>query len=159
MTNRDFRDLLAELSARDVRFLVVGGYAVTFHSRPRFTKDLDVWIDPTPDNARRVFDALAAFGSPLAAHGVQATDFATAGTVYQIGVPPNRIDVLTPTPRSGCRSVGSARCGATERSCRGAAPTDQPRPACCRNPGRFDGAAQGRAGACRKAHTDRASVP
>src|SRR4030095_4121843 len=95
MTNRDFRDLLAAFSARDVRFLVVGGYAVTFHARPRFTKDLDVWIDPTPDNARRVYEALAAFGSPLAAHGVRVEDFATPGTVYQIGVPPNRIDVLT----------------------------------------------------------------
>lgn len=95
MTNRDFRDLLAEFSGRDVRFLVVGGYAVTFHSRPRFTKDLDIWIDPVPGNAGRVFEALIAFGCPLAVHGVLATDFSTPGTVYQIGVPPNRIDVLT----------------------------------------------------------------
>lgn len=95
MTNRDFRDLLAALSAHDVRFLIVGGYAVTFHARPRFTKDLDIWIEPTATNAARVFAALSAFGAPLAAHAVTATDFATAGTIYQMGLPPNRIDILT----------------------------------------------------------------
>ena len=95
MTNRDFRDLLAELSAHDVQFLIVGGYAVTFHARPRFTKDLDIWVDPSPDNSVRVFAALAAFGAPLQMHGVTAQDFATAGTIYQIGLPPNRVDILT----------------------------------------------------------------
>jgi hypothetical protein len=95
MTNRDFRDLLAALSAHDVRFLIVGGYAVTFHARPRFTKDLDVWIDPTAANGTKAVAALAAFGAPLQAHGVTAQDFAAAGTIYQLGVPPNRIDLLT----------------------------------------------------------------
>jgi hypothetical protein len=59
MVNRDFRDLLAAFSAHDVRFLVVGAYAVTFHTRPRFTKDLDVWVEPTAENAIRVVRALA----------------------------------------------------------------------------------------------------
>lgn len=95
MTNRDFSELLASFGAHDVRFLVVGGYAVTFHTRPRFTKDLDVWVEPTPENANRVVAALTAFGAPLAAHGVCAADFARAGVVYQMGMPPNRIDVLT----------------------------------------------------------------
>lgn len=95
MTNQDFRDLLAAFSARETRFLIVGGYAVTYHARPRFTKDLDVWVDPTADNALRVVDALTEFGAPLVAHGVEARDFATPGTVYQLGLPPNRIDVLT----------------------------------------------------------------
>ena len=95
MINRDFRDLLAALSAHDVRYLIVGGYAVTFHARPRFTKDLDVWVEPTAENAGRTWAALAAFGAPLAAHGVTATDFATPGVIYQIGVPPTRIDMLT----------------------------------------------------------------
>lgn len=95
MVNRDFRDLLAGFSAHDVRFLVVGGYAVTFHARPRFTKDLDLWVDPDPDNAAKVVAALVAFGAPLAAHGVTAQDFASPGVVYQMGMPPNRVDILT----------------------------------------------------------------
>src|SRR5262245_11442787 len=95
MVNRDFRDLLATFAAHEVRFLVVGGYAVTFHSHPRFTKDLDVWIDPTPANAARVVRALAEFGAPLAAHGVTASDFERPGVVYQMGIPPTRIDVIT----------------------------------------------------------------
>src|SRR5262245_26653904 len=95
MTNRDFRDLLAAFSAHSVRFLIVGGYAVTFHARPRFTKDLDVWVDPSSDNATRVKSALLAFGAPLQAHGVTERDFTVPGTIYQIGVPPNRVDILT----------------------------------------------------------------
>jgi hypothetical protein len=95
MVNRDFRDLLAAFAAHEVRFLVVGGYAVTFHAHPRFTKDLGVWVEPSPTNAARVVQALAQFGAPLAAHGVTARDFERSGVVYQMGVPPNRIDVIT----------------------------------------------------------------
>jgi hypothetical protein len=95
MVNRDFKDLLAAFGAHEVRFLVVGGYAVTFHSRPRFTKDLDVWVEPTAANAPRVVKALAEFGAPLTAHGVTVHDFERSGVVYQMGMPPNRIDVIT----------------------------------------------------------------
>ena len=95
MTNRDFSDLLAAFAAHDVRALVVGAYAVTFHTRPRFTKDLDVWVEPTAANAANLVAALAAFGAPLHAHGVTAADFTRPGVVYQLGVVPNRIDVLT----------------------------------------------------------------
>ena len=95
MVNRDFKDLLAAFGAHEVRFLVVGGYAVTFHSRPRFTKDLDVWVEPTTANAPRVMKALAEFGAPLTAHGVTVQDFERPGVVYQMGMPPNRIDVIT----------------------------------------------------------------
>lgn len=95
MPNQDFRDLLAAFCAHDARFLIVGGYAVTFHTRPRFTKDLDVWVEPSSDNAARIVEALTDFGAPLQAHGVEAKDFTTVGTIYQIGVPPNRIDVRT----------------------------------------------------------------
>jgi hypothetical protein len=91
--NPDFRDLFSAFGAHDVRFLVVGAYAVTFHSRPRFTKDLDVWIDPEPRNAERAWRALAAFGAPLS--GVKPEDFTRPEAVYQIGIAPNRIDVLT----------------------------------------------------------------
>lgn len=95
MVNRDFRDLLAAFNAHEVRYLVVGAYAVTFHSRPRFTKDFDVWVEPSADNAPRVVRALTQFGAPLAAHGVTQADFQRPGVVYQMGSPPNRVDVLT----------------------------------------------------------------
>lgn len=91
--NPDFLDLLRAFIAADVRFLIVGAYALAAHGRPRATGDLDVWLDATPDNAARVVDALRAFGAPL--HDVSATDFATPGIVYQIGVAPGRIDLLT----------------------------------------------------------------
>jgi hypothetical protein len=91
--NPDFIDLLRAFNAADVRFLVVGAYALALHGRPRATGDLDLWIDATPDNAARLMEALAAFGAPLA--GVSVADFAREGIVYQIGVPPGRIDILT----------------------------------------------------------------
>jgi hypothetical protein len=91
--NQDFVDLLRTFIAADVRFLIVGAYALALHGRPRATGDLDVWIEPTPDNARRVMRALGEFGAPLQ-HIVEA-DFATPGVTYQIGVPPGRIDILT----------------------------------------------------------------
>jgi hypothetical protein len=91
--NPDFRDLFSAFTGREVRFLVVGAYAVTFHARPRFTKDLDVWIDPESANAQRAWDALAAFGAPM--REIQPKDLSTIGMVVQLGVPPNRIDVLT----------------------------------------------------------------
>jgi hypothetical protein len=90
--NPDFRDLFVAFDDAEVRFLVVGAYAVTFHSRPRFTKSLDVWVDPSPDNAERVWEALAAFGAPLSE--VSPSDFTRESMVFQIGVEPNRIDIL-----------------------------------------------------------------
>jgi hypothetical protein len=91
--NQDFVDLLRAFVAHDVRFLVVGAYALGVHGRPRATGDLDVWIDATPSNAGRVMQALAVFGAPLA--DVSAADFAQPGIVFQMGLPPSRIDVLT----------------------------------------------------------------
>jgi hypothetical protein len=91
--NPDFVDLLRAFIGADVRFLVVGAYALALHGRPRATGDLDVWVEPSPENARRVMQALAAFGAPLAQ--IAEADFARAGVIYQIGVPPGRIDILT----------------------------------------------------------------
>jgi hypothetical protein len=91
--NQDFVDLLRAFIDADVRFMVVGAYALAHHGRPRATGDLDVWVDATPENAGRVMRALAAFGAPL--HDVAEEDFARPGIVYQMGVPPGRIDVLT----------------------------------------------------------------
>jgi hypothetical protein len=91
--NRDFVDLLQAFAAADVRVLVVGAYALAHHGRPRATGDLDVWVDPTPENAARVMRALAAFGAPL--HDISESDFSHPGVTFQIGVPPGRVDVLT----------------------------------------------------------------
>lgn len=91
--NQDFLDLLRAFAAHNVRFLVVGAYALAVHGRPRATGDLDVWVDATPGNASRVWDALRAFGAPLA--DVAEGDFAAPGIVFQIGIPPGRIDILT----------------------------------------------------------------
>jgi hypothetical protein len=91
--NQDFVDLLRAFNAANVRFLVVGAYALALYGRPRATGDLDVWIDATPENATRVMQALAAFGAPLT--DVTVEDFSREGVVFQIGVPPGRIDILT----------------------------------------------------------------
>jgi hypothetical protein len=86
-------DLLRAFIGADVRFLIVGAYALAHYGRPRATGDLDVWIDATPANAPRVMKALAAFGAPLS--DVAESDFAAPGVVFQIGVPPGRIDIVT----------------------------------------------------------------
>jgi hypothetical protein len=91
--NRDFRDLFAAFAAAEVRCLVVGAYAVMHYTEPRYTKDLDVWVEPSEDNARRVVAALSAFGAPL--DGVSAEDFTDPSVVFQVGIEPNRFDVLT----------------------------------------------------------------
>ncbi len=91
--NQDFLDLLRALCAHDVRFLVVGAYALAVHGRPRATGDLDVWVEAVPDNAARILQALQEFGAPLA--DVTAADFSAPGIVFQIGLPPSRIDILT----------------------------------------------------------------
>jgi hypothetical protein len=91
--NQDFVDLLRAFSDHKVRFLIVGAYALGIHGRPRATGDLDVWVDPTPENATRVMSALHTFGAPLTA--VTTDDFSRPGIVFQMGLPPHRIDVLT----------------------------------------------------------------
>jgi len=91
--NADFVDLLRAFIAADVRFLIVGAYALALHGRPRATGDLDVWVDATPENAARVMSALQEFGAPV--DQIVESDFAAPGVVYQIGVPPGRIDILT----------------------------------------------------------------
>jgi hypothetical protein len=89
----DFLDLLRALSDAEARFMVVGAYAVGVHGHPRATKDLDVWVEATDENAGRVMHGLLAFGAPLM--GLTESDLKQPGTGLQIGVEPGRIDVLT----------------------------------------------------------------
>lgn len=89
--NRDFRELLKTFNEHAVKYLIVGGYAVMKYSEPRFTKDLDIWIEASPENAENVFQALKTFGSPL--EGLTENDFAQDG-FYQMGRPPVRVDIL-----------------------------------------------------------------
>jgi hypothetical protein len=91
----DFRAVLAELVKADARFLVVGAHALAVHGVPRATVDLDIWIERSPDNARRVWAALAAFGAPLHALKIEEADFVRPDVVVQFGLPPYRIDILT----------------------------------------------------------------
>lgn len=96
LNSQDFKELLSALAGHDVRYLVVGGYAVMLYSEPRWTKDLDVWISLDSDNARAVFDALKEFGAPL--DGLSPADFAQPGYFYQMGNPPLRVDVMMGLP-------------------------------------------------------------
>jgi len=93
LLNPDFRDILSAFIEAKVEFLVVGGYAMAAHRLPRATKDLDLWVRPSPENAGRVLNAIDAFGAPR--HGLTASDLETEGTIYQVGVPPNRVNVIT----------------------------------------------------------------
>lgn len=93
--NEDFRDVIAAMVAEDVEFLIVGAFALALHGAPRASGDIDFYVRPSHENSGRLFRALVAFGAPLEAHGVTAEDFARAGAVYQIGLPPRRIDILT----------------------------------------------------------------
>ena len=89
----DFRDLLALLNEHKVEYLIVGGYALAFHGAPRFTGDIDIFVRPHPDNARRVLDALAVFGFRFS--NLTEQDFQNPNKVVQLGVPPVRIDLIT----------------------------------------------------------------
>jgi predicted nucleotidyltransferase len=91
--NQDFLDLLSAFNAAEVRYLVVGAYAVGVHGHPRATKDLDIWIEASAGNAARVMNALQAFGAPV--DDLEVRDFETPGTGFMMGNPPRRIDVLT----------------------------------------------------------------
>ncbi len=91
--NPDFLDIIRALLDAEARFIIVGAYALNLYINPRATGDLDIWIEPTPENATRVLHALRQFGAPL--NEVAESDFANPGVVFQIGIPPRRIDLLT----------------------------------------------------------------
>ena len=90
---QDFKEFIDALNKNNVRYLVVGGYAVAFHGHPRYTKDMDVWIHRDPGNAVKVVQALEDFG--FASLGITEEDFLASKSIIQLGYPPNRIDLLT----------------------------------------------------------------
>jgi predicted nucleotidyltransferase len=92
MLNLDFKEFIKSLNDHKVRYLIVGGYAVAIHGHPRYTKDIDVWIEPSQENAVRLIAALDAFG--FGALGLRTDDFLDPSQVVQLGYPPNRIDLL-----------------------------------------------------------------
>jgi len=92
-TQPDFRELLALLNANHVECLLVGGYALAFHGAPRFTVDIDIFVNPDPTNAQCILTALHAFG--FASLGLTSSDFEHPDQVVQLGVPPVRIDLIT----------------------------------------------------------------
>ncbi|MEX1218667.1 MAG: DUF6036 family nucleotidyltransferase [Acidimicrobiales bacterium] len=91
--NRDFQEFLKSFVQHDVRFLIIGGYALAVHGHPRYTKDLDVWVWPDPENADRILEALDEFG--FGSLGLEAIDFLEPGVIIQLGREPQRIDLLT----------------------------------------------------------------
>ena len=91
--NPDFADMLSALSAAGVEFLIVGAHALAAHGVPRATGDLDIWVRPTRENADKTLRALAAFGAPLT--DLSAEDLTRPDTVFQMGLPPARIDILS----------------------------------------------------------------
>jgi predicted nucleotidyltransferase len=94
--NPDFKEFIALLNANDVHYLVVGGYAVALHGYPRYTKDLDIWIERSAENADRIVKALQEFG--FGSLGLKADDFLVTDQIIQLGYPPRRIDLLTALP-------------------------------------------------------------
>jgi len=93
MLNEDYRDMLHVLSEEKVKFILVGAYALAAHGYPRATMDIDIWVMPSPENADAVLRALSRFGAPL--HKLTKEDLLQDGTIFQIGVAPRRIDIIT----------------------------------------------------------------
>jgi len=94
--NQDFKEFIQSLNDNHVRYLVIGGYAVALHGYPRYTKDIDIWIDMSPDNAAKMVRALKQFG--FGSLGLKAADFLVPDQIIQLGYPPNRIDLMTTPP-------------------------------------------------------------
>lgn len=90
--NKDFEELLHHFNAVKAKYLIVGAYAVIHYTEPRYTKALDIWVAPTPENARRIYEALKQFGAPL--KDVEEGDLANPSLVYRMGIPPNQIDIM-----------------------------------------------------------------
>lgn len=93
MLDQDFKEFIESLNDNNVRYLVVRGYAVAFHGHPRYTKDIDIWVELEPVNAQKIISALKQFG--FESLDLKAEDFLVADQIIQLGYPPNRIDLIT----------------------------------------------------------------
>ncbi len=93
MLNEDYRDMLQLLLEEEVKFIIVGAYALAAHGYPRSTGDMDIWIRPDRENALKVIKVLKRFGCPM--DSLTAEDLMVKGTIFQIGVVPRRIDIIT----------------------------------------------------------------
>jgi hypothetical protein len=96
LLNPDFKEFFQLLNDHDVRYLIVGGYAVAYHGYPRYTKDIDVWLWVNPENAERVVRSLVDFG--FESLGLDVSDFLESETIIQLGYAPNRIDLIMGVP-------------------------------------------------------------
>ena len=96
MLNQDFKEFIQLLNDNRVRYLVVGGYAVALHGYPRYTKDIDIWVELAQENATRIIETLGQFG--FASLGLKENDFLVEDQIIQLGYAPNRIDILTTLP-------------------------------------------------------------
>ncbi len=93
MLNQDFKEFIQLLNDNQVKYLVIGGYAVAVHGHPRYTKDIDIWIEISEENAQKLVTALTQFG--FESLGLTSDDFQTPNQIIQLGYPPNRIDLIT----------------------------------------------------------------
>jgi hypothetical protein len=105
--NQDFKKFIQSLNDNHVRYLVIGGYAVALHGYPRYTKDIDIWIEMSPQNAATMVKALEQFG--FGSLGLQAADFLAPEQIIQLGYPPNRIGLITPPPGVDFESCYASR--------------------------------------------------
>lgn len=96
MLNQDFKEFIQSFNDNGVRYLVVGGYAVALHGYPRYTKDMDVWVEMNAENASKIVKALDQFG--FGSLEVNESDFTVPDQMLQLGYPPGRIDILTTLP-------------------------------------------------------------
>ena len=90
--NQDFKEIFRLLNAEEVEYVIVGAHAVMFYTEPRYTKDIDILVNPTVENARKAWNALAKFGAPL--KNISESDFMDKDLIYQVGIEPNRIDII-----------------------------------------------------------------
>lgn len=93
MFSQDFKEFVELLIKNSAEYLIVGGYAVGIHGHPRYTGDLDIWLNPTEENAQRILKSVNEFG--FSSVGLTIEDFTKIGNVIQLGFPPLRIDLLT----------------------------------------------------------------
>ena len=93
MLNQDFKEFIQLLNDNQVNYLVIGGYAVAVHGHPRYTKDIDIWIEISEENSQKIITALTEFG--FGSLGLTAQDFQEPHQIIQLGYPPNRIDLIT----------------------------------------------------------------